>query len=184
MAIPRPHHRFTVDEYEEMIRVGILQEDDRVELVQGEIVEMSPVGGRHVKSVGRFNRLLSRQAGEDLLVQVQSPIRLSDNSEPEPDLAVVQDREYGRGLPTPADVLLVVEVADSSLEYDRDTKLDLYAAADIPEGWLADLQHGRLWRYSEPRAGAYRLIVMAGRGESLPSTVLPGLVVPVDVVLP
>ncbi len=81
-------------------------------------------------------------------------------------------------------MILVVEVADSSLEYDRDTKLDLYATAGIPEAGLADLHHGRLWRYSEPRAGAYRLIVMAGRGEALPSTVLPGLVVPVDVVIP
>ena len=115
MAVPIARRRFTVEDYHRMAEAGILGEDDRVELIAGEIVEMSPVGGRHVEAVSRFTRLLSRQVGDGMLVNVQSPIRLANDGEPEPDLAVVRDRAYGGELPTAADVLLVIEVADTSL---------------------------------------------------------------------
>jgi len=183
MAVPIARRRFTVEDYHRMAEAGILGEDDRVELIAGEIVEMSPVGGRHVEAVSRFTRLLSRQVGDGMLVNVQSPIRLTNDGEPEPDLAVVRDRAYGGELPTAADVLLVIEVADTSLAYDRNVKLPLYAAAGIPEAWLYDVGAAAIERHSEPRNGRYRLVALAGRGESLTSTVLPAVTLSVDDIL-
>ena len=176
-------YRFSVEEYHKLGETGIFHEDDRVELIAGEIVEMSPVGGRHVEAVSRFTRLLSRQVGDGMLVNVQSPIRLANDGEPEPDLAVVRDRAYGGELPTAADVLLVIEVADTSLAYDRNVKLPLYAAAGIPESWLYDVGAAAIERHSEPRNGRYRLVALAGRGESLTSTVLPAVTLSVDDIL-
>jgi Uma2 family endonuclease len=182
VAATLARRRFTAAEYERMAEAGILGEDDRVELIAGEIVEVSPVGGRHVGSLGRANRLVSRQAGDHLLVSVQSPIQLSATSEPEPDLAVVRDRAYGRALPAPADVLLVIEVADTSRDYDRGVKLPLYAAAGIPEAWLFDLVTETIERHTEPHGGRYGLVAIVGRGQALSSTVLPGLTIAADVI--
>ncbi len=183
MAVQVARRRFTVDDYERMAEAGILTEDDRVELIAGEIVEMSPTGGRHVQCVGRTNRHLSRQVGENVLVNVQSPIRLSNDGEPEPDFAVVRDRDYGGALPSPPDILLVIEVAESSRDYDRNVKLPLYAAAGIPEAWLVDLVAQTVERHTEPHNGRYSLIALASRGQSLASTVLPGVTIVVDDIL-
>ena len=128
-------------------------------------------------------RLLSRQLGDDALVSVQNPLRLSDDDEPQPDLAVLRDRDYGDAVPTAADALLVIEVADTSRDADRNTKLPLYAAAGIAEAWLVDLVAESIERHTEPRANGYRLIARAGRGESLASTVLPALTLVADAVL-
>lgn len=174
-------HRFTAEDYERMAGAGILTEDDRVELIAGEIIEMSPIGDRHVGAVNRLTRLLSRVVGDDALVSVQNPIRLATDSQPQPDLAVV--RGGVRGIADAADVLLVIEVADTSREYDRGTKLPLYAAAGIAEAWLVDLVAGTIERHTEPRDGRYRLIVLAGRGESVASTVLPAITLPVDAII-
>ena len=183
MAIQLPRWRFTVGDYEQMIAAGILGEDDRVELIAGDIVEMSPVGGEHVERVGRLTRTVSRAIDDTLLVSVQSPIRLTDDSEPQPDLAVVRDRAYAGKLPTAADVLLIIEVADSSRDFDRNIKLPRYAAAGIPEAWLFDLTSETIERHSEPRGGRYGLIAVAGRGDTLTSTVLPALTIDVDTIL-
>jgi Uma2 family endonuclease len=183
MAIQLPRRRFTVSDYEQMAAAGILGEDDRVELIAGEIVEMSPIGGWHVESVGRLTRTVSRAVDDTLLVSVHSPIRLSDDSEPQPDLAVVRDRAYEGELPTAADVLLVIEVADSSRDFDRSVKLPRYAAAGIPEAWLFDLTSETSERHSKPRGGRYGLIAVAGRGDTLTSTVLPALTIDVDAML-
>jgi len=125
MAAPLVRHRFTVEEYHRMGQAGILSEDDRVELIEGEIVEMAPVGSRHAACVKRLNALLSRRAGGRALVSVQDPIRLGEHSEPQPDLALLKPREdfYAAAHPGPEDVLLVIEVAETSLEYDREVKL-------------------------------------------------------------
>ena len=185
MAVPGARRRFTVTEYERMAAVGILTEDDRVELIAGEIIAMSPKGSRHVACVTRLNRLLGRQLGDAALIRVQDPVRLSSVSEPEPDIALVQPRDddYAAGHPTPAEVLAVMEVAETSRDHDRTVKLPLYAAAGIDEVWIIDLVAGAIECYSQPRGKRYRHVSRAGRGETLASTVLPALVLPVDAVL-
>jgi Uma2 family endonuclease len=183
MVTHATRRRFTVAEYEEMASAGILHEDDRVELIMGEVVEMSPIGGRHIACVNRLNRLLNRHLDERFIVSVQNPLRLSPNSEPQPDLAILNNHDYGGEPPTAADALLVIEVADSSRDYDRGTKLPIYAAAGIAESWLIDLVAGGIERHTEPGANGYRLIARAGRGESLASVVVPALTLSVDAVL-
>jgi len=170
---------FTVDEYEQMAVSGILHEDDRIELVAGEIVEMSPIGVRHMQCVNRLTRILSRLLADDLIVSIQNPIRLSDNSQPQPDIAIIHDRRY-QAIPTVADTPVVIEVADSSQEYDRAIKFPIYAAAGIAGAWLIDLTAETIERHSEPHNGRYRFIALAGRGETLQFGVLPALTVPVD----
>lgn len=183
MAAPMPHFRFTVDEYEQMIEVGILAEEDRVELLKGEIIAKSPIGARHAYSVTTLIQLLVRQMSDDLLVTARNPIRLPDGSEPQPDIAIIRAGDYRRLLPTGRDVLIAIEVSDTTREYDRETKLPLYAAAGIPEAWLVDPVASRIERYTEPEPDGYHLIARFGRGALVASVVVPTLSVPADVVL-
>lgn len=183
MAMLNPHHRFTVDEYERMAEVGILTEDDHVELIHGEIITMSPVGPRHVDSVAILSRLLTFAVPDDVLVLVQSPIRLPDTTEPEPDIALVHFARYRRTLPEPSDVFVLIEVSDSTCEYDRNTKLPLYAAAGIPEAWLVDIAADRVERHTEPAADGYQLIRHFGRGTVVESVAIPMLAISVDEIL-
>lgn len=177
--------RFTVEEYRRMEEAGILHEDDRTELIEGDIVQMSAMGSRHAACVGRTDRLIQRRVGDHAIVFVRCPIQLSGHLEPEPDIAVLRPRTdfYDAELPGPTDVLFVVEVADSSLAYDRETKLPLYARAGIPEAFIADLVHDRLERHTEPAGALYRATLRAVRGEAIPSTTVPGLVLAVEEVL-
>ena len=173
MASSAARRRFTTAEYERMAETGILPEDDRSELIAGEIIQMNPIGGRHIQAVNRLNRLLSHIAGEQALVSVQNPIRLSDDSEPQPDLTLLRDRDYVGEIPAAADVLLAIEVADSSLDYDRGRKLPLYAAAGISEAWLIDLAAGSVedWSRESWRAArdpAYASLVGDPCGERPP----------------
>jgi Uma2 family endonuclease len=183
MAIAMPHYRFTVAAYELMGQTGILTEDDHVELIAGEIMTMSPIGPRHAHCVAILTRHLARHAPDNTLLFVQSPIRLSGDSEPQPDLAVVRGRDFAHALPTAADVLLVIEVADTTLAYDRDIKLPLHAAVGIPEAWLADLAAGRIERHTEPGTTGYRAIIRAERGETIASTTIPTIAIAVDTVV-
>lgn len=128
--------------------------------------------------------MLNRRAGDDVIVQVQNPIVVPDRSEPQPDLALIPRRIDRRALPSAADVLLVIEVSDSSLHYDRTTKLPLYAAAGIPEAWIFDLTGDRIERHTEPDPNGYRQTIRADRGQSLVSTVLPTVTLSIDQVLP
>jgi Uma2 family endonuclease len=182
MALPE-RYRFSVADYELMIEAGILTEDDRVELLAGEIVEMGPIGGEHVGRVNVVSNRLVRQVDPAVIVSVQNPIRLSDDSEPQPDIALLRPGTPTHAVPLAADVLLLIEVAESSRDTDRSVKFPLYAAAGIPEAWLVDLAAGVIERHTEPRNGRYTLVALAGRGESLPSTVLPHLVFAADDVL-
>ncbi len=177
--------RFTVDEFHRMAVAGILHEDDRVELIGGEIVEMSPIGGRHAKCVTELTRVLLSLVGEDVRVSPQNPVRLDEHEEPQPDVAVLRagERYQAGALPTPEDVLLVIEVADTSLSYDRQVKVPLYARYGIAEVWLVDLNASVIERYTEPYENGYRLLRRAGRGETLESVVLPALTLPVDAAL-
>lgn len=183
MATGLTHRRITVDEYHKMAEAGILSEDEHTELINGEIIQMSAMGGRHVEAVRKLNHLLVRAAGDDWGVNVQCPISMPPYGEPEPDLALVKARPYGGKLPQPEDVLLVIEVADTSLSYDQETKLPMYAEREIPEAWIADIKNKILKRNSDPLNGIYTSTKTAGPGMEIESTVLPGLRLRVDEIL-
>ncbi|HUK89057.1 MAG TPA: Uma2 family endonuclease [Blastocatellia bacterium] len=185
MSVQLEHWLFGVDEYHRMLETGILTEDDRVELIEGEIVKMSPIGSRHVASVNRINALLNQKAGGTAIVSVQNPVRLDNYSEPQPDVALLKRRDdfYAGSLPTPKDVLLLVEVAETSREMDRRVKLPLYARANVLEVWLVNLQDDRIETHSEPANGAYQKVRIANRSESISCETIPGLVFSVDEIL-
>ncbi len=170
MAVTTVRWRFSVADYDRMREAGILTEDDRVELIEGEVRVMSPIGPCHAALVKRLNALLSRLA-DSAIVSVQDPIRLSDDSEPQPDLAVLCPRHdfYAQALPTPADVLLVIEIADTSVDYDRDEKIPLYAEAGIPEAWLIDATNDTIEQYTRPTGGQYREQQTLERGQTVTS---------------
>jgi Uma2 family endonuclease len=175
--------RFNVTEYYRMAEVGILHEDDRVELINGEIIRMCAIGAKHAACVDDLSELLVLLVGRQGRVRTQNPIRLNDETEPEPDLVVARYRSYRQAHPAPVDVLLVIEVADSSLDYDLEVKLPLYAVAGIAEAFIVDTIHELVERHTEPRDGQYQRVVRAGRGETLTSTVLPSVKLPVDIAL-
>lgn len=182
-AVLVQRRRFSADEFERMAEIGILREDDRVELIEGDVVRMSAVGRRHVACVTELTFLTGRHLGDEFRVSVQSPIRLGEYGEPEPDVAVLHARDYNRSLPGPKDVLLIIEVSDTSLDYDRSVKLPLYARAGIEETALVDLNGAAMERHTEPSPDGYRRVVRFERGGVFRSTVLPSLELAVDAVL-
>jgi Uma2 family endonuclease len=185
MVAPPVRRPFTVAEYDRLIAAGILQEDERVELIDGEIVEMAPISIRHAARVNVLSALFLRRVGDRAIVSVQNPIRLGERSEPQPDVTLLRRRadHYASALPTAADILLLIEVADSSLEYDRTVKLPLYAQAGIPEVWIVSLTGNHIEVYTQPEQGAYTHAQRAAHGETLTATTLPDLRVAVDAVL-
>jgi hypothetical protein len=180
--------QFTVDEFDRMIAAGILTEDERVELIDGVIVAMTPIGDAHASCVLRLNHLLNARLRGRAWVQVQGPIRLhpEDPSRPEPDLTVVRPRSdyYRRERPRAADILLVIEVADTSAERDRLTKLPKYARAGIGESWVVDLEADGVLVGREPQAAlGYASQVELRRGERVIVPGFPDVVLTVDEVL-
>jgi Uma2 family endonuclease len=157
MYAPVERRTWTVRDYYRMAETGILSPDERVELLNGEVVRMTPVGSRHAAAVSRLQDWLQRRLPEGMQLRVQQPVRLSERSEPEPDLAVVRARDdfYAGAHPGGPDVLLVVEVAETSLTYDTGVKRDAYAREAIPELWVVDLGRGKVLAYAEPRDGQY-----------------------------
>lgn len=182
MTVRVERRSFSVHEYHRMAEAGILSEDDRVELIEGEIVKMSPIGSRHAACVGRLNMLFQRLVRLDAIVSVQDPIRLDVYSEPEPDVALVSLREdfYSGEHPGPGDVLLLIEVADTSVERDLEVKLPLYARAGIPETWLVNLPTETIEVHTRPDGGEYRETVRVKRGETLKPRTVPGLELAAD----
>ena len=170
-------HLFTVDEYHRMGEAGIFGEDDRVELIEGEIIERSPIGSPHAARVKRLNRLLVRRLGSRAIVQVHDPVVLSRFSEPQPDLAVLKPRAdfYAARHPEPADVLLVIEVADSSRSFDRTVKAPLYAREGIPELWVVDVIDEVVELHRRPSRGAYREVNRFRRGQRVSIALFPGI---------
>ena len=156
-ASPPRVRKFTVAEYYRMAEVGILEPDERVELIEGEIIVMPPIGAEHAWNVDFASDFITRRLDERLIVRSQNPVRLSDNSEPEPDIAIMLRRPegYGAAHPTPADVLLIIEVADSSLTYDRNTKAHIYGRSGVPETWVRNLPEDCIERFTEPGADGY-----------------------------
>lgn len=177
--------RFTADEYQRMGQAGILTEDDRVELIDGEIVTMTPIGTRHNASVNRGMRALVRAVGDNAIVQSQGSVRLDSYSEPQPDLVLLRPRSdfYASRHAGPGDILLIIEIAESSIHYDRDVKTRIYAAAGVPEYWLVDLNTNLLSRYSLPERGAYRGVEEYRRGQSIAPMLLSTCVIDVEALL-
>ncbi|MGB9180675.1 MAG: Uma2 family endonuclease [Pyrinomonadaceae bacterium] len=185
MSVQIAKRCFNVTEYYRMAEAGILTEDDRVELIEGEIIEMSPIGSRHAACVNRLNSLFNSQAAQSSIVSIQKPIRLDEYNEPEPDVALLKQRKdfYSEGHPAPADVLLVVQVADTSIDLDRRLKVPLYARSEISEVWLVDLTKEVIEVYAQPVNGAYQISRKAGRSESITSQTVLELTLSVDAIL-
>lgn len=185
MATQLTRRRFTVAEYQQMAQAGILGEDDRVELIDGEIVEMTPIGRRHAACVDRLTQLFTETLGRAAQVRVQNPINLDERSEPQPDLALLRPRSdfYASGHPTPGDILLVVEVAETSADVDRRVKVPLYARSGVPEVWLVDLDQAAITVYRDPTSGGYRTLQTLRRGASLAPAALPDVELAVSDIL-
>ncbi|MDW8183673.1 MAG: Uma2 family endonuclease [Anaerolineae bacterium] len=177
--------RFTVEEYHRMREAGILSEDDPVELIEGEIIQMPPISSMHAGCVDRLTMLLMEGVRRRAIVRVQSPIHLGERSEPQPDLALLRPRGdfYASAHPGPGDVLLVIEVAESSGEYDRERKLPLYARSGIPEAWVVDLERGEVVVGRDPAPEGYRALRIARRGETLSPLAFPDFTLLVDELL-
>jgi Uma2 family endonuclease len=167
--------RFNISQYHQMSETGILSENDKVELINGEIIEMSPIGRRHTACVNRLNSVFSQLLGKKVIVAVQNPILLNNLSEPEPDIALLKPRTdfYESGHPQPQDIFLLIEVADSSIEYDRDVKIPLYASSGITEVWLVDIYQQVIIVYRYPSENGYRDIQTLSRGEKLSISAFP-----------
>jgi Uma2 family endonuclease len=169
-----PHRRITVDEYYDMARVGLIGPDERTELIEGEVVRVAPIGDRHGCAVEALDELLHQAVTGRARVRCRMPVRLDQYSQPEPDLAVVRPRtgRNDRGHPSAADVFLIVEISYSTLRYDLDIKVPLYARHGVPEVWVMDLKHHKLHLYKSPVGGSYEHV------SSLPDggpTAIPGV---------
>lgn len=177
---------FSIAEYDQMVATGILRDDDRVELLEGEILAMSPIGPRHAAAVRRLDRTLTRLLGERTLISVQCPVAIPDWSEPNPDLALLVPRAdfYAEAHPLPRQVQVLIEVADSSFTFDTQIKAPMYAKAGIRELWIVDLNADRVLVYSRPRAGRYGEVRACGAEEHFTSRRFPGVKFTVGDLLP
>ena len=177
--------RFTVAEYYAMADAGILSEDDRVELLDGDLVVKPPIGNWHGGSVKLFANTFPPVLQGRAIVAVQDPVTLDEHSEPQPDVMLLQCRDdfYRNGHPGPGDVLLLIEVADSSVEFDRTVKLAAYARAGIPEVWIAARPERRIEVYTDPDAGSYATVRYHGPGETVAPQAFPDIVLLVDQII-
>lgn len=185
MAIELVKRRFTVEEYQRMGKAGILTEDDRVELIEGEILQMTPIGPRHAACVDRLTRLFSKAVAERAIVRVQSPIRVAQHTEPQPDLVLLRPRAdfYREAHPGPPDILVLVEVSETSAGYDRTVKLPLYARVGILEVWLVDLESELVEVHRTPETHGYQDLRQLRRGQPLAADALPEMTVSVSDIL-
>jgi Uma2 family endonuclease len=186
MAVNPTRRLFTVDEYHRMADAGIFSEDDRIELIGGEIVQMTPIGTRHASTVARLTELFITGLSGRAYLWPQNPAVLDDLSEPQPDICVLRRREddYSRAHPRPEDLLLVVEVSDASLAFDRDAKLPRYALAGVPESWIVDLVSDRIVAYRKPRPSGYESAVTFERGSHISPERFDDLRLAVDDIIP
>ena len=169
---------FTVDDYYAMAHAGILGEDDRVELIEGEVIQMAPIGSRHQAVVDRLNRLFVSRVGDRAIVRVQGPLRLAPITEPQPDLQLLAPRDdfYAAAHPSQYEALLVVEVADTSLRFDRGQKAAIYARRGVLELWIVDVAGERILVRREPSAAGYGESLTVTRGDSLSPEAFPDVV--------
>ncbi|MCX8087563.1 MAG: Uma2 family endonuclease [Rhodocyclaceae bacterium] len=175
--LARPYHRWTVEDYHRMVQTGLLDETDRVELIEGELIDMAPIGCKHASRVDKLARALLLALGMDYLVRVQNPVTLGGLSEPQPDIVVVRDGDYSLAHPSASDIFLLVEVADATLHFDREVKLALYARHGIPEVWLLDVATDQLTIHCDPADGQYRTLRTPAPDEPIAPQRLPQAVI-------
>jgi Uma2 family endonuclease len=180
-----PHRKFTVDEYHYFIEQGVFKPEERLELIEGELIEMSPIGKKHASCVNFLIELLRDFLGKNVIISPQNPIVLDDLSEPQSDICILKRREdfYRTTNATAKDALLVIEVADTTVKYDREVKFPRYAANGIAEAWLIDLENDRVEIHSEPTAFGYSLVKILHRGQAAESNALPEIKIPVVEIL-
>ena len=172
-----PKFKFTTQQYQLMHEAGFFGDSDRLELINGEVKPMSPIGRKHGACINRLVARFTQRLGTRIVLSVQNSIRLDDNSQPQPDLAILKPRDdfYESGLPTPEDILLIIEVADSSIDYDRDVKSPLYSTAGIPEMWLFDVNQKIIEAYSQPSRFGYKQIHRYNEGDTLSIPAFPDI---------
>ena len=185
MPIETTRKLFTVDDYYRMAEAGILGPEDRVELIDGEIIQMSPIGHRHMIAVNRANDLFTASFRGRAIVSVQNPLRLSNYTEPQPDIVLLKYRSdfYKEKEITAADALLVLEVSDTTLRYDRQIKIPKYAEAGIPEVWIVNLEVSALEVYRALDAASYATILTLQAGESISLPAFPETSFPISLIL-
>ena len=178
--------RFTVEEYYAMAEAGILRPDERVELLAGEIIRMAPIGSKHAFSVTQFAEEIFARLGRRITVRVQNPVRLAAGNEPEPDIAIVYRKYdgYASDHPAPEDIALLIEVADSTVGFDRRHKLPLYAMHGIPEVWLGDINARTIEVHDQPMAGGYARMRVYGPDETVSPAAFPEVLISVADVIP
>jgi len=169
MEVHQAKRLINVDEYHRMAEVGILTEADKVELIHGQILKKSPVGSKQAAIVDRINKLLNQHFIDNAIVRIQNPVRINDINEPEPDIAVLKYREdyYIEKHPKPQDIFLVIEVSDTTLTYDKEIKLPLYATAGIPEFWLINIEKSEIEVHRSPATDNYTTITIHRAGDSI-----------------
>lgn len=182
MSVQLLRRKFTVQQYHQMCESGILTEDDRVELIRGEIIEMSPIGTKHAACVNRLVNLLVQLLGKSAIIAPQNPVLLNNKSEPQPDVALLQPRDdfYETAHPQPQDIFLLIEVADSTVMYDREEKIPLYAEANIREVWLVDINAQIVEVYQQPTGAGYQIIQKFTPGENLSIAAFPDIKITVN----
>ncbi|MCA2514180.1 Uma2 family endonuclease [Microcystis sp. M59BS1] len=169
MSLSLITRKFTVEEYEKMATQGIIKPDEKVELIRGEIIKMSPMGTRHAAGIDRLIQLFYQKLGQKIILRVQNPIRLNNNSQPEPDLSLLIPRSdfYVAAHPCPQDIDLIIEVSDCTIDYDHYNKSPRYAEANIQEVWIINLKEECLEVYRHPLNGSYQAMQKYYRGESV-----------------
>lgn len=185
MTVQLLRRKFTVEQFHKMAESGILNEDDRVELIRGEIIEMAAIGTKHAACVRRLDNVLHQKLGDKVIISVQNPVGLDDSSEPQPDVVLLKPREdfYASAHPQPKDVFLIIEVADTTIKYDREIKIPLYAEQGIVEVWLVDINSECVEVYREPATDGSQKIEKFSRGESLVIQAFDDVNISVDEIL-
>ena len=184
-TMPQPVQlRFSVDDYYKMIELGMLTDYERAEIIEGELIKKMTVGNRHAAIVDFLNKIFVKNVSDNILVRIQNPIRLSDYNEPEPDLVLADLTKYdGKRHPRPSEILTVIEVSDSTLKYDRDKKLPLYAEAEISEVWIVNLTNEIIEVHTNPSVGLYQSVKIYRLGEAIETEYLPNLSLKVNDIL-
>ena len=181
-TMPQPVQlRFTVDEYYKMIELGMLKDYEKAEIIEGELIKKMTVGDRHAAIVDFLTKFFVKNVPDDILVRIQNPVRLSDYNEPEPDVVLSDLTKYdGKRHPRPSEVLLIIEVSDTTVKYDRDKKLPLYAEAEIPEVWIINLPKEIVEVHTKPKVGSYQTVKIYNRGAKIKFQVLLNVSLSVD----
>ncbi len=177
--------RFCVEDFRKMMEAGILPEESGWEIIDGFLIDKMTIGSKHASTVKRLNRILTNLFGNEMIISVQDPIHLDEYNEPEPDVALLKSREdfYAESHPTPQDVLLLIEVSDSTVEYDREIKKRLYAEHEIAEFWLVNLKNDTIEVYSQPKNGSYYSARIMEAGETIKSAAIENLTLSINEIL-